>query len=193
MSGTPRIECQASLRKKPQCGDSLSPAPQLPGLSLVLGEFRSNSRKPQLEVPWRVGCKGDMEAPPLRRSFPGGQLSELLCTQDSTVPLETSCWQSQGASRAPEPGVQFCNTLGGQVSHSCGMPARGWTSAQPRGHQEDPSTGSLLLSPCFLNLWRGSRPSGTEVEGVLLFPRYLLRCLTAAQGPAPLPDELDIH
>lgn len=52
------------IKERPRCGDSLFPAPQLPGLSLALGEFRSNSGKPQLEVPWRVGCPGDTHRGP---------------------------------------------------------------------------------------------------------------------------------
>jgi hypothetical protein len=131
MSATPRTECQASLRKKPQCGDSLCLAPQLPGLSLALGEFRSNSRKPQLEVPWRVGRKGDAH---------GGPTSESRLS-----------WRA--ALRVPLHPRLNCPTGGilEAVPRSQQSPRRDWASHRTRGTVLQCTWGTGLSS-----LWDAS-------------------------------------
>lgn len=138
-----------------------------------------------------MGCKGDMEGPPLRRSSPGGQLSELLCTQDSTAPLETSWWQCPGASRAPrgtgsaaEPGVQFCSTLGDRSLILIGCQQGVGPLHSLEVTRRIPGPGSLPLSSCFMNLWRGSRSFGTEVEGVFALSQVLSEMPHGSTGPS---------
>lgn len=73
------------------------------------------------------------------------------------------------------------------------MPARGWIAVQPRGHQENPSA-RLITVIMVLKVCGGAlSPLELKLRAFLLFPRYLVRCLRAAQDPAPPLDELSVH
>lgn len=176
MSVTPRIECQASLRKKPQYGDSLFLAPQLPGLSLALGEFRSNSRKPQLEVPWRVGRKGDAH---------GGPTSERRISWRAAlrVPLHPALNCPTGGS-AKEP-AEPQEGLGQQRTRATVLLCtwgKGLCSLEVA--RRIPVPGSSLLSSEFLKLQRGSKPFAAEVEDAFALSQVFSEVPQGSTGPS---------